>query len=412
MALLRWFFGLFIFSVLVSQSAMDAFSVLFCLQWVWLVWQSRKNNTPLRLMRPFGLEWIFVGWVIVAAIGFALNPMDFQYAVTRVVEFKWILILYVMIEIFHQVRPSVKNLNVLMAILLAIAGSNLFLYFADFPIFSEFRYGSSENGFLRAGGLFADPMTFAHSFALFFCVFLGLFLIDSGEWSKKQRGLAATVLVLSAVGLTLTFTRGVWIGLSVGVFGTLCFWRPRWGLPALVLATALAFGLYKTNDDVQWRVNNSLTEMRGASERKLLWQTHGQIFKDHFLFGAGYGQNTKMLPEYYQRLGIAETTLISHAHNQYLHLAAGTGLLGLLCYLLIWSYFFFLLWRLWGLSELSRWDRGLVLGFWMAQVTFCVGSLTEANFEHSKVRFAVMLIWAYTAYLATRYGIRWRIEKR
>jgi O-antigen ligase len=77
----------------------------------------------------------------------------------------------------------------------------------------------------------------------------------------------------------------------------------------------------------------------GASERKMIWAGHFQIFKENPIFGAGYGQNTKALPRVYLEMGAPPDTLVSHAHNQYLHLAAGTGILGLLSYLLIWFFF-------------------------------------------------------------------------
>jgi O-antigen ligase len=137
----------------------------------------------------------------------------------------------------------------------------------------------------------------------------------------------------------------------------------------------------------------------------MIWAGHFQIFKENPIFGAGYGQNTKALPRVYLEMGAPPDTLVSHAHNQYLHLAAGTGILGLLSYLLIWFFFLKLNLTIWAQRHLSPWDRGAAWGLLVGQLSFLIAGLTEANFEHSKVRFMVMLSWAYVIFLANKYKL-------
>ncbi len=396
---------LFVISVLVSQSLMDLFSTLLCGQWIWMVWNRRKAETPKpALLHPFGLEKVWIAWLVVAIVGFLLNPMDLPYALSRVIEYKWILILYVLIEALELLKPNRQILNFILGFLCVISATNIFLFLADWPIFDSLRYGVGENGFLRAGGFFADPMTFAHSYVLFFCFLLGVFLLDQARWTSRQRLMAFVVIGLSAAGLYWTYTRGVWIGLTCAMVICFFIWRPWVAIVFSVLVCCCGLLLYQSNKDFGTRMDQTISEYQGYSERKVLWNTHWQIFKDHPFFGAGYGQNTKMLPQYFIKMGAPEGIIVSHAHNQYLHLAAGTGILGLGIYLLVWGFFFYLLIRLWRHPGIETWDRGVTLGFLMAQVAFCVGSLTEANFEHSKVRFVVMLIWAYVIFLARKYN--------
>lgn len=393
---------MFLISVLVSQSLMDLFSTLFCIEWVRLVVQARSNPERRRpLLSRFGLEKVFVAMVVVAIIGFALNPMDLQYALTRIIEYKWILIMYVMIEILQVLKPSRSLLSLLLGLMLFINLVNVGIFLTHHPFFDSYRYGL--NDFVRAGGFFGNPMTFAHSFVLFFCTLVAVFLMDQKNWKNWQRGLGVVVIALSALSLYWTYTRGVWIAMFAASVLILLFRKPFVAIGLAIVLVGGGFTLYKYNDNFRYRINITLGEAQGASERKVLWSNHFQIFEDHPIFGVGYGQNTKVLPEYYEKNKVAERTLVSHAHNQYLHLAAGTGVIGLLLYLLMWGFFFWTSILLWRNPNLDSWDRGIVIGFLTGQVAFCIGSLTEANFEHSKVRFVVMILWSYLIYLAKKY---------
>lgn len=124
------------------------------------------------------------------------------------------------------------------------------------------------------------------------------------------------------------------------------------------------------------------------------------IFKDHPLFGAGYGQNKFLLHEYYDKQGLPKDQFIGHAHNEYLHILAGTGALGLLCYLAILGTIFFQAFLVfWRTSSNQSFRKGLALGVLGGQICFLIGSLTESNFEHSKVRFGIMFMWAISIWL-------------
>ncbi len=415
MKALRWFFLLFTISVLVSQSAMDFFSILLCGQWAWLVWRSSQSNgqNKLSLWHKFGLEKAWIAWVVIVIIGFILNPFDLAYALTRIIEFKWVLILYILIEVFQIMKPSRRSLNFVLGFIFFIGFVNLFLYLTNWEILHEFRYGGDIIGDIRrAGGFFVNPMTFAHSFVLFLCFLLGIFLFDQKNWSKKQRLFAVVTLLIASCGLYFTFTRGVWIGFIIALMLGLLLWRPRYALACLTVFVLTVSALHFGSAEFRWRVGSTISEAQGESERKLIWKSHFLIFRENPIFGLGYGQNTRELPKYYERLNVPKTTLVSHAHNEYLHLAAGTGILGLIVYLVIWYFFLLQAWKIWKFESADLWDRGVAFGFLLGQGTFLIAGLTEANFEHSKVRFAVMLIWAYTVYLAKKHSLLgWKLRR-
>ena len=411
---LRWFFLFFILSTMVSQSAMDFFSILFCAQWLWLFYKKKKDESfdismPRYLFGRFGLEKIFVFWIVIAILGFVTHPMDIDYALTRVIEFKWILIMYVMIEIINLLRPSRLNLlNIFLGFMFFVSSTSLLIYFVKSPLWQFLRYGDKPGDVLRIGGFFANPMTYAHSFVIYLCLLLGLILFDFKNWSLKQKVISVIIFAGSFASFFLSMTRGVWVGFFIAAVSIFLLLKPKLTILSLVVMTAfITVNFDRLPKPIRSRVTNGVRDVVGKSERKIIWQANWMIFKSSPLIGVGYGQNTKMLPEIYKQMGVEEGVLVSHAHNQYLHLASGTGLLGLICYLSIWFFFYFLLWKIWKLrthGSVDSWDLGVVVGLFMAQVTFMIGSLTEANFEHSKVRFVVMLMWAYIVYLGNKYN--------
>jgi O-antigen ligase len=413
---LRWIFLLFVLSTMVSQSAMDFFSVIFCGQLLWLFYKKTKSDSvgfkmPKYLFGRFGLEAIFITWLVIVILGFITHPMDFDYALIRIVEFKWILIMYAMIEIINILKPTRANtLNLFLGFMFFISAVSLLIYFVKSPIWQFLRYGDKPDDVLRVGGFFANPMTFAHGFVIYLCLLLGLIIYDFKNWSAWQKYFSLIVFAASFVSFFLSMTRGVWVGFFVAAFGVLLVLRPKISLLSLFFASFIFIANFdRLPDSIRSRFTNGIRDVVGKSERKIIWQANWTIFKTSPLIGVGYGQNTKMLPDIYKQMRLEEGVLVSHAHNQYLHLASGTGVLGLICYMWIWCFFYFWLWKLWKLrgkrEGLSSWDQGVVAGLFMAQLTFMIGSLTEANFEHSKVRFIVMLMWAYIVYLGNKYNL-------
>jgi O-antigen ligase len=396
-------FLLFVVSTLVSQSALDFFSTLFCLSWCWNYWkQDRRAGS--RFLNPVGVEYYFLAWFVVSIIGFLLNWNDTSYALQRILEFRWILILYVMFEILNDIRPDERIKKFFFGFSFFIALTNLAIYFTDIPELNSMRYGYRDH-LVRAGGFYADPMTFAHLFVLWFSFLLGLCLFCAKEWQEKFRKWAFLTMGLCLLSLILTFTRGVLIGFGLSLFFGIFIWKPKYLGRVLIAILLSCGGLYLLTDSFKTRFDQTVSEAMGASERKMIWAGHFQIFKENPIFGAGYGQNTKALPRVYLEMGAPPDTLVSHAHNQYLHLAAGTGILGLLSYLLIWFFFLKLNLTIWAQRHLSPWDRGAAWGLLVGQLSFLIAGLTEANFEHSKVRFMVMLSWAYVIFLANKYKL-------
>ena len=107
-------------------------------------------------------------------------------------------------------------------------------------------------------------------------------------------------------------------------------------------------------------------------------------------------------------MGVPEGFLESHAHNQYLHFLAGTGILGLFCFLVVVIGLFrmhFLAFK--GLSEKQNYFwKGLALGVLGAEICFFVSGVTESNFSIAKNRYLIMTIWALGCWLYSKMKLQ------
>jgi hypothetical protein len=409
------YLSLFAVSCLISQSAMDLFSTLVVAQMLVIGWQWRKQGLSKqqifqKLYSPTGFDVLFLIWFAVVAAGFAYNAFANDFVgslwLKRLVEFKWIFIFYLMIAAFKELNPSEKVIKYAAAVFAMATFYAVVIWFLGMDPIKDIPelVGKAED---RTGGFFSDPMTFAHSYGQIFCWFFGLAL--SYVFSKNKRNfkissiLILTVLI-SGLALLLSFTRGVWIGLFFAILVMLFLQNRKYAISFAGLIIVVVIGLMSFWPAFKIRVTQ---HMQGADQtRVVLWQNHWQIFLDHPLLGTGYGENTRLLPEYYKKNAVPEGTLVSHAHNQYLHLLAGTGLLGTLVYLLIWAGFLGLSIKLLKTIAIEQlFHRGLAIGLLGSQVEFLISGLTEANFEHSKVRFVLMFTWTMVVWLSYEYRV-------
>jgi O-antigen ligase len=410
---LAWLLLLFLTATLCSQSAMDFFIVLLVC-WFLQASVQRKNPTLVNVMKS-GFVKIVLVWIVIVAIGyinsfnnagFGSSEMNSNLVLKGLGEFKWILVLSTLIFVLDRLKDRIPLLltqfswSLIVASLFAIA---IFFYGED-PLNhnpTEHKWGD----FYRSGGFLQSPMTLAHLYVLYFSVLAGWFIekFSGGKLQFKtlpyEEKLKLAGAVLTGLAVLLSFTRGVWLGAFAGFFISLLLVKPKvlgkflFGT-SMLLATVLA--MFEPFRERLFYVFNSSGY---DSERFWIWKANWEIVKEHFFIGVGYMHNKNLVADILLRLGAPSETLVSHAHNQYLHFLAGTGILGLIAYLALWVYFLRLNYHALKSSAISiagdfDWQKGVLIGCLIAQITFLVGGLTESNFEHTKVRYGVFFIWA------------------
>lgn len=388
----------FFFTALVSsQSGMDFFSGLMFLTAIY--WTVRHRGNSWHWPR-IGLLWFFAGWFIVVALGLTLNPVQGSMW-DQLFEFRWMIDFYVFVLFISLYVDDSRTLKFYSVMMTVASGMAVAFYFLGYNPLTEnisVQAANLADPRFRAGGLFDHAMPLAHSYGPLFLVFVGLLLTNIKDLKRFSIWTYLGV-VLMGVTILLTFTRGVWIGTAVALVLMGFVLNRKWGL--YILAGLLAVGAitFTASPKISRRITETVNMTnQGDQERITIWKSNWEMVKDHPLIGIGYSQNKARLREYYDKLGVAPGYFEGHAHNEYIHLLSGTGILGFLCYLIFLAYAL----RAAVLAFKNARDKqhkGIALGLIGAMTCFYIGSLTEANFSIGKNRHMILFLMAWAVYL-------------
>lgn len=420
-------FILMILSLLISQSLMDLMSFIVIIASLWAFKKQQLIHGQKILFHRLGLEKLWLVWIGVFVLGLALAPIHpkellisanpWLHRLISVTELKWIINFYFFIWFFEWLSPwEEKNLFAnpsrrpswtwIWFGLLAFSIYGLVGWIFNMDLIKQ--QPLSDPG--RVGGLFDDPMTFAHVYGLFFIlVFFVTFqkMIEKPKelLTSKNSLLLSAAAFFSGLAILLSMTRGVWIGVFVALLISFMLYRRNYGLwffgLTLTGVTLLSLAWPRFLDRLLYAFDSSGYD----SERFWLWKANWKIFLDHPLLGIGYGAYKWKLRDYYDLLGAPANQFESHAHNQYLHFLAGTGIFGLLCFLFFVGFNLVQSYKLLRLSENSP-LKGLAYGLFGGQICFLVAALTESNFERAKVR------WTYLIFAALAFALSKRLKSR
>lgn len=390
-------FCIMFLGLLSSQSGMDFFSGVLFLTALYWSFKYRDNEWSWPRLK-MGVLWAI--WVSVIACGLWLNSAT--NGPHLFFEFRWIIDLYIFIFFFCIFGRNTKLISIFSVILSVCSGAALLFYALGFnPIYQSWA-DRDTSYYWRAGGLFDHSMPLAHSYGPILLVFAGI-LITSGADRKKYSPWIYIALASTALTILLTFTRGVWMGVIVGLTTMTCLINRKKALTLLLAIGSVCVLIFAGSEKIRHRIMATVNfTNRGDHERITLWRANWEIFKDHPVLGIGYEQNVIHLREYYDRLGVPPGYFEAHAHNQYIHLLAGTGLLGLICYLVFIAFALYQSIIAYKTAANNEF-RGIALGAIGAQICFHVGSLTESNFSIGKNRFMILFIigWAIAIRLQT-----------
>ncbi len=200
------------------------------------------------------------------------------------------------------------------------------------------------------------------------------------QWPRLGTALGAALV---ATLLLMTYARSVWIALPLGLAAWALFAMPWRRSVAVIIAMGLTVLVVSQHPFVQYRIRSSM----GISERYALWRVNLQFFKDRPLTGVGFKQNEELagrvllheLRSDPVRSKIYGGVFSGHAHNNWIEMLGGTGLLGFLA---------FFAWQSWWIVTALRLRRSrdalFATGAAAAWVAFHINGLTQVNFWESK----------------------------
>lgn len=269
---------------------------------------------------------------VIFSSNFALSLKNF---LTKNSEY---IILYFIVAEFALDKRRLKNAIVIMLVATAmIVADCIFQYFLGFDFL---RQRTLEAG--RISASFNMPGDLAGYLTPMLCLTLSLcFLKLKRKISLSLR--IGSVLLLSL--LILSFARGAWIGFIVAV----CFLGlvENKKIIYVTFAVLLILGvvmphLLEAPDDILGRLKSIVAFSNSNDlDRRTIWQAAMLMIRDRPLFGHGLSTFMGIFPSYGKDYYYLRYGIIPYAHNCYLQIAAETGIVGLVSFLMLIGTFFF-----------------------------------------------------------------------
>lgn len=196
---------------------------------------------------------------------------------------------------------------------------------------------------------FGNRNRFAHYLTLAFPALVCLFFYFE---NALTRIIVALSIIITALGLLVTYSRGAWIAVTLSLcFALFLLGRNvlkkniSWILGIILLVAVLALAMigYRELKD---QIGSVLKAEINFSEQSRLywWQSSLNAMKENLLFGKGIGSFEVLYPVYRtadEKKIAGYTTAEKRAHNDYLQYGMETGLTGLALFL--WVCFTFVI---------------------------------------------------------------------
>lgn len=236
----------------------------------------------------------------------------------------------------------------------------------------------------RVSGTIGWPNTYGAYAAVILCVGLTFWLFDL---EKHRRLLVRAATIAGIVSLILSFSRGAWISLLVGVvFILMLGWRTKFvssktlASLAIIALCVLLVGAFFA-ESILARLTEVDPGMATITDRLKLNQVAINMIQAHPILGVGINTFVEVMRQY-------DTTGVTFyfpqpVHNVYLLIAAETGVIGLGLFLLMLSIVF-----RHGLEAASSSDR-YISGFAIAMLGGLV-VLLVSNLADNHLRTAVL----------------------
>ena len=206
-------------------------------------------------------------------------------------------------------------------------------------------------------------------------------------------------LASSLFVLVFSFSRTLWIALPAGLLVWMIF-QVRFRLSALII---LITGLSLAGIARIPLFARRLAHPMGVNDRIHLWRANLEFFLNRPWFGVGLGKNHEFSVAYFNWTRPNDTQVFyGHAHNLYLEILAGLGIIGSLAWIL---------WMMWMMGSWFKLYKGakkhspFALGVFCAWIVFLINGLTQVNFWEGKVLHQVM--WMTGLLLANLQNAKW-----
>jgi O-antigen ligase len=301
----------------------------------------------------------------------------------------WLFLMVIVAAVmFQDVRNLSRILDFFAAGVMIMGGYGIWQHFVGVDFYHGVLLDRMTFGY-RAIGNFSTYLTFSGFFAV-----ASIFLVPAGFAAAGKRRKFAYLLA-SQVGLAcilFNYSRSTIVALIIGAIALVVMISARYRKwVSLILLLTLAVGIVISPDFLHRFKNLGKTEfsIEYANSRFAIWETALVMVKEKPVFGVGSGNFQKYYLEY--RKNRTGRTL-SHAHNDILNTAAVSGIPCAVLFMLLWLLIFRAFYR--GYMKCpDGYQRGLILGAFLASLVFLAMAQFEAFFADEEVRMLLMFVW-------------------
>jgi O-antigen ligase len=391
---------LYLVSLTTSIAGMEFFSTLIIILF-FLIFAFQKwiKKTTLINYSKIGNDWAYWALWISTIIGaFTLSFVPSHLQIQVIGELRWILALFTLVAVFINFElPHKKILYTLFIAMSLIAIYGIIQSRTGIDLIRNKTYRAdvySGIQFWRVRGFFSNTMSYAYSTGLGVCLIY--VAIAKQTFHNKNKLLLCSCSALIFLSFFLTFTRGAWIGIfaAVATMSMMINWRRGMKLIGVfVLLIVLLSALFAPIRERIYTIYKEPPKAKSVSQRYELWNANWEMFKDSPILGVGYDLNSYHTKEYNLRL-YGKEGFIGNAHNNFLQVLAGGGLVGFLLWLSICISMFYYSIKLWLTTRnQNNWAEFIALGSIGAQIFFHVGGLTQATFfDKEPLHFYILII--------------------
>ena len=314
---------------------------------------------------PFFWPLVAYAALTLVSAGFSIDP---QESFTDSKQ----LVLFMLVPLTYDLARGGRAHTVL-SIILTIGAASAFVGILQYAVMNFDSLGR------RPSGTLSHWMTYSGTLMLVICAAVARLL-----YSTSGRLWAAFVMPALLVALSLTLTRGAWVGVAVGV--AVLFLSKDFRLLALLPIVVVA-GIVLAPQTLTDRVysifdRNDLT----SRDRVAMLQAGVSMVKDYPLTGVGPEQIERAYPNY--RVAEAVKPTNPHLHNVPMQIAAERGLPALAA----WLWFVIsLVIGLFTLLKKSR-HKSLAAAALGGVAAMLAAGLTEYNFGDSEFLMLLLVI--------------------
>jgi len=165
---------------------------------------------------------------------------------------------------------------------------------------------------------------------------MGILSFCLGSWEKRTswKIFYFTVATLTITANFFTYTRSTLYAQIFAFIIYFIFFKSRNKAREILAVAGYLVLIYLIDPQILGRslIAAQAGSFEQADIRSLIWSTSFNIFKDHPVFGIGFGN----FPEFYRSYLKIPSEIFGHAHNDFLNVAVNAGIIGLLAFIFLW----------------------------------------------------------------------------